>query len=591
MEKTKLEKAKTFNSEVLASECPTLKSDQTKFKDKPITIGYGPFRAKGPLSCILLGAVGGAVLYSITLAVKAGFDKKAKNNTSANKIVEDRAKSINKITEHHEASKDRMAEDNNRTDNKIRLAQAKADIRREERVDRTSSRIGVMSSSMSPLSKESLGMKLRAIHNKVGLMPDCSAIPFLNTLIKGCPDGYKDAILLSLLSAFGALGFSKVRAPYIDGKNHSPSLQTIIEGAHGSGKGKIQHIYNVLFSRIIEGDSAKLRLDKENHPIIQTAGINISSSKYFDIVAANKGLHTYAMETEIQAVTERFKKKGGLSFDYLRKALYNEPIYQNSKASGAATGSFPVYFNYTFTGTPNAVATLITPNEIEGGTAARICFGAIPEIGKDIPTMDLPTDNELETMRNQIDAWRGKYCFQTINGSDIPCSETTIDLGYINTKLKEWLGKQYDMSQSEGCATRNDERARMATIAFHAAIVLHMLAGNPGPEKKEVRRAIKKLTIYIADICMERYLQKFTTMGAQVHINSTSETPDEGFSPTKKIQLTPEQDERCYNLKESLDEYGNKLSWGVAANRMGLNRDTFRNAYNRHVKRKQCLVI
>lgn len=570
------------NPIVLASENLTSNSN-TNWKDTPITFGWGSWSIKGPLKVVLFAAgVGGGLYWGI----KQLCDSGAKKTDSKNRIIENDAKSDNKIKEHHEASKDRMAEDDNRTDNKIRFEQAKAEIRREERAERTLTRqVSLSTPPLPSTTKESLGLQIRAIHNKVGQMPDCSAIPFLDTLMEGCPKDYEDATLLSLLPSLGALSFSKVRASYLDGKMHSPSLQTIIEGAHGAGKGKIQHIYEVLFSRIIESDAAKLRLGKEACPIIQTAGINITASRYFDIIAANKGVHTYAMETEIQTVTDRFKKKGGLGPDYLRKALYNEPIYQNSKTSGAATGSFPVFFNYTFTGTPKAVAKLITPDEVEGGTAARICFSAIPEIGKNIPSLLLPEGDELEAMRDQIDVWHENYCFHTINGSDIPCNETIIDLSYINDALKTWLGKQYDLAQSEGCDTRNAERARMATIAFHAAIVLHMLAGNPGPKEKQKRRTVKKLTLYVADICMERYLQKFTTMGDQTDINIISNTSDEGTDRAQKIQLTPEQDEMCYNLKESLDEDGNEMSWGAAAKRMGLDRDTFRNAYNRHVKR------
>ena len=49
----------------------------------------------------------------------------------------------------------------------------------------------------------------------------------------------------------------------------------------------------------------------------------------------------------------------------------------------------------------------------------------------------------------------------------------------------------------------------MATVAFHGAIVLHMLAGEPGKDVPKTRRAICKLTEYLANHCMERFLCQY----------------------------------------------------------------------------------
>lgn len=221
----------------------------------------------------------------------------------------------------------------------------------------------------SGVSQLSLHSWIEKFHSEY-VMPDYSTIPILADVLAASPDGYQDAMMLHLLSAFGGICFSKVRAEFLDKKFHSPSLLTIIEGASGSGKGNFNTVYKVLFHRILESDRNKLKLEGCKQ-IIQTAGINVSASKFMDILAFNQGVHIYAMETELVKVYEAFSRKGGLEFSYLRNAFDNDEVYQNNNGRSSTRGSFPVYFNCTFTGTPNAVDSLINEKEVEGGTARR----------------------------------------------------------------------------------------------------------------------------------------------------------------------------------------------------------------------------
>lgn len=337
----------------------------------------------------------------------------------------------------------------------------------------------------------------------------------LDTLINGvCPIGYEPAMLLHLLSMFGALCFSKVRAKYLDGILHAPNLQVIIEGGWGTGKGKFETVYKLLFARIIDADKEKINRSDANGeddypPIVQTAGIGLSGAKLVDVLADNQGVHSYIFSSEILAVILNLQKKTGLTFDHFRKAFENGDIYNNNKAKKSKKGMYPVFLNYTFTGTPGDTAKF-NSRELEGGTSSRICYGIIPEHGKDIPNLDMPCDAELDEIRDQIDAWKSQYCYTTNNnGEDIPCEETVIDLDYVNEALKKWLDEQYDLSKQEKNPARADARTRMATIAFHAAIVIAMMYGNPSAREHAKRKAVVDLVIYVANHCMERFLYKF----------------------------------------------------------------------------------
>ena len=545
-----------------------------KVKVGPVSTSYDGANPKKDMTNFLIpvgvfiGLLGGGyVIYRLHNVNKKHDHKTEELNT----------KSENNIRESQVYSQEKMNECNNKTDNDIRLAQALYEIRIKER--QQMAQISKASTvPCSPKQGMTLASWIKGFHNKYPL-PDYSAIQFLASILGRCPAGYEDAVLLSLLTECGALCFSKVRALYLDGMEHSPSLQTIVEGEQGSGKGKLLELHKCLFSRLIESDMRKLNLEDGSDVIIQTAGINISQSKFHEVMANNQGVHVYAIETEINTVEETFKKSNGLSFDYLRKAFYNEPIYLNNKAKGAVHGSFPVYFNYTFTGTPKAIDSLINAKEVECGTASRLCFSAIPEVEQFAPSMDFPCGSELQSMQDQIDEWREKYCYWTMDEKDVACAERIVFIDYVSEALFEWQAEQYDIYLTEGVNERKDNRLRIATIAFHCAIVLHMLAGEPKPTDRKLRKTVKELTVYIANYCMERYLYKFSN--APIHqIQADKETPK-----CERRRLTDEEIIEWYPKRGTIDEEGKEIGLGYIAHKLNVDKDSVRNSFKRFKKK------
>lgn len=560
-------------------------------------IGLGPLKtwAKGskPLKVFGWGmfiALGGYGIYRLVGLFANKGDSKTRqeehtHNTNDRINLED-AKSKNTINEHHEASKDTMAVDDNRTDNEIRKAQVISEIRVNERkqmmeLKQTVNPVAVPSTK----SEQSLKGWIDCFHSKFP-MPDYSSIPILASVLDGCPDDYKDAVMMSLLPAFGALGFSKVRALYLDGKQHSPSIQVIVEGEQGSGKGTILSFYQTLFERVIDADKEKLTRKDTSDAIIQTAGINISQAKFHEVMANNQGVHIHAIETETATVKNVFKKSNGLSFDFLRKAFYNEPIYLNNMSKSATHGTFPVNFNYTFTGTPKAIDSLINADEVDGGTASRICFAVIPEMGRMAPYFEYPSGSDLDNIQDRIDSWRQKYCFQTVDGKDVACPKYEVNVDYVCEALQDWLDEQYNRFVQEGVEERNKLRMRIGTIPFHCAIVLHMLAGEPQPNDRKLRKTVKELTIYIANYCMERYLTKFTDYGLQVQANETTadSTTSTTFAPVRR-RLTQEEIEEWYYLRGTLDENGKVIGYGTIGRKLGVDKYSVKNSFDRYEKK------
>lgn len=550
-----------------------------KVKVGPVSTSYEGDNPKKDMTNFLIpvgvfiGVLGGGyVAYRLLNANKKHVHKTEELNT----------KSENNIRESQVYSQEKINECNNKTDNDIRLAHAQSEIRIKER-QQMAQFSKASDVPCSPKQRMTLASWIKGFHDNYPL-PDYSAIQFLASILDRCPAGYEDAVLLSLLTECGALCFSKVRAPYIDGKELSPSLQTIVEGEQGSGKGKLLDLHKCLFSRVIDSDLTKLNLEDGSNVIIQTAGINISQSKFHEVMANNQGVHIYAIETEINTVEETLKKSNGLSFDYLRKAFDNESIYLNNKAKGAVHGSFPVYFNYTFTGTPKAIESLINAKEVENGTASRICFSAIPEIERFAPFMDFPSGSELQAMQDQIDMWREKYCYWTIDEKDVACAERIINIDYVCDSLEEWIVKQHNLYLTEGINDRNENRLRIATIAFHCAIVLHMLAGEPKPTDRKLRKTVKELTIYIANYCMERYLYKFSNAPLP-QIQADKEMPTADSNLPNRRRLTDEEILEWYPKRGTIDEEGKEIGLGYIAHKLNVDKDSVRNSFKRFKKK------
>lgn len=415
--------------------------------------------------------------------------------------------------------------------------------------------------------------------------------PFLEKIMRVVPAGYEIAMLLHLFSMLGSMCFSKVRAKYLDNVIHAPNIQVIVEGAWGSGKGKLEQLYRWLFKRIIDSDIEKINSlgdgEIEEGTIIQTAGIGTSMARFTDILAVNQGVHFHTFISEIRALCDDMKKANGLSFDFLRKAFENGTISRNNRAKDSKNGIFPIFWNYTITGTPQDINTTFK-KELEGGTLSRICWTCIPESGRDLPVLGEFKDNELASIRKQISEWQSRYCYKNEKGRDVAVPEHRIDLGYVCEALNEWLNEQYDQAEKDGNHARMDVRTRMATIAFHCAIVIHMLFGSKNDAA--TRQKVVNLTLYIANYCTERFLWKFGEEQNKLHKEYEQSEETEQETNNKKTQPQPATKKELitdvaelYRLHEILDEKGNPVNgWDTLAERSGWASSTVRDKVKKY---------
>lgn len=340
------------------------------------------------------------------------------------------------------------------------------------------------------------------------IMPTNLPVPFID-IIMGVPDRHQDATLLQLLSMFGAL-ISKVRAKYLDGKMHSPSLQVIIEGKSSSDKSVFSTIYQTLFRRLIERDNAKLNQGLE-HKIVQNIGIGITKAKFNKALAGNHGVHMFMFDSEISNIARELKTSGGLTYEHLRYAFDNDPVYQNNMDNNAVAGYFKVYLNIFATGTP-VDCEAFAKKQLTTGTIQRICYGVLPSPENDEDfTVSLPDGGRLNEIHDFIDDLCKMYCFTTDDqGNDHAEREVYINLDYVNDRIDEWIKQQKRQADEENNPTRRENCNRIGAMAFRAAMVLHILYFlDQSVAENEKQKSVRENAIYVANYCMERFLHKF----------------------------------------------------------------------------------
>lgn len=559
--------------------------DNEKENRRPIIrIGNGSYSGNRPVrrtrnSCIDWSAIICLGIYFLKEKNKTKEEASRDKAHTDEKIRLENAKTDNRIRYENACAENTMRIDNNRKKNKVEETKTKLEYFKLKSQLRPSRGIVTNVCSVNP-------SKWISDFEAKFPTPDFSKIPVLGKIISGCPDGYKVPMALHLLTAMGAICFSRVRSVYIDGRKHGPNLLLIVEGESGSGKSYFASIYKDLFLEVIEEDRIKYANGGAN-TIISTAGIDISAPKFAELLANNKDVHNFIMETEFSTVEKVFSRNSSLDSEILRKAFDNEQYYRNRFGKDQSNGIFNVFMNCSFTGTPQAINRFFNENEVEGGTARRFCFSIIPESGRELPDFKFPQDKELKEIREKIRSWRHTYCFNHDNEKgDNPCSEYVVDLDYVKKALKVWLSGQYDLYEHDGIKERKEHRNSIAAIAFHYAIVLHMLLVDFN-NKKSNKDKVVEITLYIANYCMERYIAKFSSSDAVVSNSCVEPAGTECLVEVPKDTISDEVLEYWLNMHGRTNDNGDVIGYGTIGKELGITKDQARNELKRYAKKKK----
>ena len=240
---------------------------------------------------------------------------------------------------------------------------------------------------------------------------------------------------------------------------------------------------------------------------------------------------------------------------------------------------------------------MFSSRDVEGGTASRICWLEIPDSGRFLESLLIEEGEELERLRDQIDEWNRLYCYDhdVSSGCDIPAEEHFIDLDYVNDAIKSWIDLQWLRANGDPSDPRVGARGRIGAIAFHCAMVIHMLFGCPDPNMLQTRRKVVDLTIYIANYCMERFLLKFGAIQkVQRELNNQAERVENTTTVDKEAQQSsPQPDEKNYcgglskaTVKKMFEMYiPGKVGYGTIAKYFGLPGENGQQKVKRAIKK------
>jgi hypothetical protein len=216
-------------------------------------------------------------------------------------------------------------------------------------------------------------------------------------------------------------------------------------------------------------------------------------------------------DSEISNIARELKTSGGLTYEHLRYAFDNDPVYQNNMDNNAVAGYFKVYLNIFATGTP-VDCEAFAKKQLTTGTIQRICYGVLPSPENDEDfTVSLPDGARLNEIHDFIDDLCKMYCFTTDDqGNDHVVREVNINLDYANDWIDEWIKQQKRQADEENNPARRENCNRIGAMAFRAAMVLHILyLLDPSVAENERQDYVREIAIYVANYCMERFLHKF----------------------------------------------------------------------------------
>ena len=173
-------------------------------------------------------------------------------------------------------------------------------------------------------------------------------------------------------------------------------------------------------------------------------------------------------------------------------------------------------------------------------------------------------------------------------------STAIIELDYVNDAIKTWIDDdQWFKANGDPSNPRVNARGRMGAIAFHCAMVIHMLYGCPDSEMAQTRRKVVDLTIYLANYCMERFLHKFGDIQkVQRELNNQAETVDIDSSPNAQ-QSSSQSDEDDYSgglskatvKKMAAMHVPGVVGYGAIAKAFGLSGDSGKKTVQRAISK------
>lgn len=389
--------------------------------------------------------------------------------------------------------------------------------------------------------------------------------PVIRQFVDVAPADFKAAVALCQLPILGALG-SKLRATYLDGKQHSPSFLVSLEAPQASGKSFMSELVDIELAQMLEHDEAErekereydekvkelkllnVKVNKSNKDevlssrpktLIRYVPATMSVTKLFMRMQAAKGLHLFAFAPEADTVTKAFKRGFSSFSDLLRIGFDNAMAGQDYASENSFSGNVRIYYNMLVSGTPKAMRRFYP--DVEDGLVSRVCFVTLPDqFGKPMPIWEKMSSEQQRI----VDIGLVRLNEISIEGDDVQ-PEHQMKLEWLNKSLQKWVVVQQQQALKDNDRTRDIFCRRAAVVGFRAGMLAWFLYNEKGTPT--IRRNVTKWSIWVANSMLNQHLLRF-----QISENNTNVNRHEKLYNKLPDEFTRE-DIRAYAAQEGVE--------------------------------------
>ncbi len=363
---------------------------------------------------------------------------------------------------------------------------------------------------------------------------------------KNCPPDFVYPSIVALLPVLGTLA-TRLRATYLDGREHSTSFISVIFSPQSAGKSFARDIVATLTKDLRAHDSisilkekqykAELKLKKNSdqlpedpHAPYRLVQAVISVPRLLQRQEDACGLHQLSFTEEIDTIT---KSNSGGSYaqksDLYRQAFDNAEYGQDYISVDTFTGSVKLYYNILMLGTPKQLYKFFT--DAENGLVSRCAFAELQnQEFAPIPRFTPLSKLQLESITKVMNRFEEMtYRRKNAQSEDYTVKPTVnIDgkLDEVREALETWLEETRKEALKNNDVAFDIFRRRAAVKAFRLGM-LCMGMYAPKTLTVELRRKIAQFCVWFAGMDAKQSVAAFGKM-----ISETDEKPKSGKQET-----------------------------------------------------------